>query len=225
MQEQEGGGSSSAGGSSSSESSSYTTTTTAGSTSSNPITRFLNSIIFAIIAGFSIILFRIKLMKAKRNSKKLMKLLDNKDEAWNYKNIQKQVKCAYFTIQNAWTNQNMSLAKNYMEEELYKSFELKIQWMQIKNRKNVLKKITLIEAIPVSIYNDEDDITKDYVWYYIKGSMIDYIIDMDTNLIVNGKDVKSRFIEYWKFVRKEDTKWVLSEILQANEKDKIVFKK
>lgn len=218
-----GGGGSSSGSSGGSSSGSPTHSgTNSNSTSSNPIARILNYIIFGFITFFSAILFRIKLMKAKRNSKKLMNLLDNKDDAWKYKNIQKQVEESYFVIQNAWTNQDMASAKDYMEKGLYENFNSKIEWMQLRNEKNVLKKISLKEAMPVSIYDDEND-QKDFVWYYINGNMIDYTININTNELMKGNEFKKSFVEYWKYVRKEDTKWVLAEILQEDEKDRIPF--
>ena len=53
--------------------------------------------------------------------------------------------------------------------------------------------------------------------------MIDYTIDLDSQKITEGNKFKSSFTEYWKFVRKDNDKWVLAEILQSDEKDKIVF--
>lgn len=93
---------------------------------------------------------------------------------------------------------------------------------KVKNEKNILKKIKLLEASPISIYDDEDD-TKDYVWYFIKGRMIDYTINTKTNLIIDSKNTKSTFIEYWKFVRTKDNRWVLSKILQKEDQNKILF--
>ena len=54
--------------------------------------------------------------------------------------------------------------------------------------------------------------------------MVDYTIDTETKEIIDGKNTifGVSFIEYWKFVRKGD-KWVLSKILQNDEKDKIIF--
>lgn len=109
-----------------------------------------------------------------------------------------------------------------MDQDLYDNFQSKIEWMQIRKEKNVLKKISLLDAIPISI-NDEEDDSKDYIWYYIKGSMIDYTINIETKEVVEGQNTKTSFIEYWKFIRKDDCKWVLCEILQEDEKDKIIF--
>lgn len=71
-----------------------------------------------------------------------------------------------------------------MSKDLYESYKGKLEWMEIGNKRNVLKRIRLINLKPVSIHDDEND-DKDLVWFYIK--------------------------------------WVLSQILQSNESDKINF--
>lgn len=78
----------------------------------------------------------------------------------------------------------MEPAKQYMSKDLYESYKGKLEWMEIGNKRNVLKRIRLINLKPVSIHDDEND-DKDLVWFYIK--------------------------------------WVLSQILQSNESDKINF--
>lgn len=107
-----GGGSSGGGGGGSSGGTSTHSHTGGSGSRGNMLVTIFNYIIFAIIAGFSAIVFRVKIMKAKIHSKQLMRILDNKDEAWKYKNVQKQVEKAYFVIQNAWTEQQMSKAKS-----------------------------------------------------------------------------------------------------------------
>ena len=84
-----GGGSSSGGSSSSSSSSSGSHSHAQSNSNSNPIVTIFQYIMFSIVAGFSAIVFRFRLKKAKRNSKKLMDLLDDKDAMWKYKKIQK----------------------------------------------------------------------------------------------------------------------------------------
>lgn len=221
-----GGGSSSggSGGSSSSSGTSHYHSSHTGSNNGNssPIESIISFIIFIIFTGFSGIIFKAKIIKSKIHSKQLMKILDDKDEAWKYENVQKQVEKAYFILQKAWTNQELNKAKEYISKKLYDRYQSKIEWMQIRNQKNILKKISLIDASPISINDDEDD-SKDYIWYYIEGSMIDYTINVDTKEIVDGENIKTRFIEYWKFGREDKGKWVLCEILQEDEKDQIIF--
>lgn len=180
-------------------------------------------IIFFATASISAIVLYFKIIRSSINSRKYMRLISKNDFLWKYKNIEKQVIDTYYIVQNAWTNMNMEMAKDYMDDDLYELFRQKIDWMEIGNKRNVLKKIKLINLKPVSVIDDEDN-SKDLIWFYIKGSMVDYTINTKTNEIIDGNNsiFGISFIEYWKFVRKND-KWVLSKILQVDEKDKIIF--
>ena len=177
---------------------------------------------FLLIGSATTIVYRLRLSKYARNTKRLMRLLQKKDSAWKYKHIQKQVRSTYFSIQKAWTNLDMKPTQALMSDELYESFQTKLSWLKYKSQKNVLKHVRLLEAIPVAVYDDRDD-SLDFVWFYIKGRMIDYTIDTETNAKIDGSTFPERFAEYWQFVRTNDDRWVLNRILQEDEADEIVF--
>lgn len=216
-----GGGSSSGGGSSGGSSGGHTTR---GSVSNRPtsiIGTILHHIIFFILFFFTAIVFYLKIIRASINSKRLLKLLDDKDKSWNYRNIEQQVISTFYSVQESWTNMDMSASKEYMADDLYETFNTKLEWMQMGNKRNILKKIKLINLKPISIYDDEDD-SKDLIWFYIKGKMVDYIINTETNEKIDGNDYSKSFVEFWKFVKK-DEKWVLAKILQKDEENLIKF--
>ncbi|MBQ8575263.1 MAG: Tim44 domain-containing protein [Clostridia bacterium] len=186
----------------------------------------LDDIIFGILFIFSLfgtaIIFRFKLSKYAINTKRLLNLLQTQDSAWKYKDIQKQVRETYFIVQKSWTALDMKPAQDYMSDALYEKFCTKLDWMKYREERNVLKRIKLYEAVPVSVYDDNDD-SRDYVWFYISGSMVDYMIDTTTNLKISGTTVPEVFGEYWQFVRKNNGRWVLNKILQKDESDQIIF--
>ena len=143
------------------------------------------------------------------------------DNAWKYKNVLSDVKESFPAIQKAWANMDMSPAAKYMTEELAEDFQTKLNWMSYKNQKNVMENIQLLKALPVAVHDDRDN-SRDFVWFYIKGKMVDYTIDTNTQLVVEGSTSPSSFVEYWQFIRKGDS-WVLNKILQKNEEDQIPF--
>lgn len=169
----------------------------------------------------SSIIFYIKLTKRSRKAKKLMTQMMQSDNAWKYKTISSTVKDSFIAIQTAWSNMDMSPASQYMSDELCDSFQTKLNWMAYRNQKNVLENIQLSQALPVAVHDDCDD-SRDYIWFYIKGKMVDYIIDTNTQLKVSGNTSVTSFVEYWQFTRKENN-WVLNKILQKNESDQIPF--
>ena len=128
---------------------------------------------------------------------------------------------AYMAIQEAWANMDMTPAKRYMSDELFDNFQTQLNWTKYKNQKHIMENIQLLNALPVAVHDDRDN-SRDYVWFYIKGKMVDYTIDTNTQLIVEGKTMPSSFVEYWQFIRK-DGRWVLNKILQKDESDQIPF--
>ena len=178
-------------------------------------------ILFPFVLFSSSIIFYIQLSKRSRKAKKLMKQMKKSDGAWKYKDVSADVKESFLAIQAAWTDMDMSQASRYMTEELRESFQTKLNWMKYKNQKNVLEKIRLVKALPVALHDDPDN-SRDFIWFYIKGNMIDYTIDTSTQEIIEGHTFPSSFVEYWQFIRKED-RWVLSKILQDDEEDQIPF--
>ena len=187
---------------------------------SSPLSTIISAIIFIIIIFASTIILYFKVLRASFNSKRYLRLLDNKDITWKYKTIEKRVIETFYIVEEAWTNNDISKAKDYMDKDLYENFKSKLEWMDINNRRNILKKIRLVNLKPVSVYDDKDD-NKDLIWFYIKGKMIDYIVDTKTNNIVSGNTKNKSFVEFWKFVKNDDNNWVLSEILQEDESSKI----
>ena len=213
-----GGGSSSGGHSSSSGSSSSRHYGRRGY--SSPLSNIISAIIFILILFASTIILYFKVLRASFNSKRYLRLLDNKDITFKYKTIEKRIIETFYVVEEAWTNNDMVKAKDYMDKDLYENFKSKLEWMDINNRRNILKKIRLVNLKPVSVYDDKDD-NKDLIWFYIKGKMIDYIVDTKTNSIVSGDTKNKSFVEFWKFVKNENNNWVLSEILQEDESKKI----
>ena len=128
-----GGGTSSSGGSSGT-SSNRTTTSNGSGTTSNPFSRIIDIIIFITIASIGSIVLYVKVLKSSFKSKKYMKLLDDKDIAWKYKDIERQVINAYYIIQQAWADGNMSPAKDYMTNDLLENFQTKLKKIQTKKK-------------------------------------------------------------------------------------------
>ena len=178
---------------------------------SSPLSNIISAIIFILILFASTIILYFKVLRASFNSKRYLRLLDNKDSTFKYKNIEKRVIETFYIVEEAWTNNDISKAKD---------FKSKLEWMDINNRRNILKKIRLVNLKPVSVYDDNDD-KKDLIWFYIKGKMIDYIVDTKTKSIVSGDTKNKSFVEFWKFVKNDNNEWVLSEILQEDESKKI----
>lgn len=150
-----------------------------------------------------------------------MKKMMESDSAWKYENIADTVRDSFYAIQIAWSNMDMTPASMYMSHELLDGFQVKLNWMSYRNEKNVLQSIRLLNALPVAVYDDSDN-SRDYIWFYIKGRMIDYTINTSSQLKVSGNTSPESFVEYWQYIR-EEKGWVLNKILQKDEADQIPF--
>lgn len=185
----------------------------------NPIAAILT---YCMLGGIALALYISRIIPIKKAGIKTKNKMKN--TSWNYKKIDKRIRETYYAIQNAWTNNNMEIAREYMTDELYENFKTKLEWMELKNRKNILKNIRLLQAYPVSLTDEVEDID-DKMWVYIKGKMIDYIIDTKVNEIIDGNTVDESFVEYWLFSKNVEGKWVLEKILQEDEFDRVILEK
>jgi predicted lipid-binding transport protein (Tim44 family) len=151
----------------------------------------------------------------------LMKQMAESDNAWLFSDIKNVVEECFYAVQNAWTNLNMAPAAPYMTENLMEEWQTKLNWMKHREERNVLENIQLLKALPVAVYDDTDN-TKDQIWFYIKGKMVDYTINESTRAKISGSRSPASFVEYWQFVRR-DGQWVLNRVLQKNESGQIDF--
>lgn len=216
-----GGGSSSGGGGGGSTGSSRSSR--GGSTGSrNPIDSIIGFGAFAIMASAGTIILKIRIGKKKAKSISVIKDLSKCDDNWNYKNIKRDIEEAFYKVQTAWMDRNQDLAKEYMSDDLYTKHRTQTEWMKVKKQKNILDDITLLRATPIGV-QDYEGIDEDIIWVYMKATSQDYIIDEETNEVIEGKAYKHvQFQEYWKFIRKEK-RWVLDEIRQIDEIDDLDF--
>ena len=168
--------------------------------------------IIYILTASSTLAFLYRVTKRARLSKKLMKKLKLSDDSFKYKDIKSSVKESFFAIQSARTNMDMTPAKYYLSDELFENMQSKLVWMSFRNELLVLKNISLLSVLPVAVH-DEPGEDKDFIWFYIMGSMSDYIINTATQLKISGDTMPAFFMEFWQFKRK-DGHWVLNRILQ-----------
>ena len=182
---------------------------------SNP----LGNVIFIIFAGViwqrEKIVCKVKVARKSMEANKLIIYLRKIDNNCSKDILNDRVKETYFKMQEAWTNRDVEISKEYMSDSIYNLHSNKLEWMKVRNERNVLSNIKLLDFKPVSIEHYKDN-SKDIVWFYIKGSMIDYIINEEKNEVIEGNFKSSSFIEFWKFIKK-DNKWVIDKISQKDE--------
>lgn len=214
-----GGGRSSSSHSSSSHSSSYHSSSSSNGTSEHPTlieTIIIVVIIIAVIIIGKIVIRNIRLAKKKYKNIEAMDSLSKLDSKWNYDNINRDIKDAFYMIQISWKERNEDFAREYMSDYMYCKHKLQIEDMKIKKEKNILENMVLLEASPIEL-QDFAGINKDYLWVQIKAKAKDYMVNEETNEVIKGKVSRDvQFEEYWKFIRNEK-RWILDSIKQADQ--------
>jgi predicted lipid-binding transport protein (Tim44 family) len=143
----------------------------------------------------------------------LLERLAKKDSLWDMESIQARIEQVYFKVQNAWMERDQELCRDSVSDRLYQKHKLQTDEMLTQHRQNMLDRINLKEAKVVEVVDYRDD-ARDRVWVYVRGSMIDYIVDDRSGKVISGNDREPEsFAELWKFVRGK-TGWVLDEIDQ-----------
>lgn len=153
------------------------------------------------------------LNKKNKECRTLLEGLRSSEKYWDPGFIAMRVNEVFFKVQEAWTRNDQSIARDYVSDALYAKHKLQTDQMERDNRRNVLERINLIESRVVEVADYADD-ARDRLWVYIKGSMIDYMQDTQTKANVSGNTViPEKFTELWKFIR-ANGQWVLDEIDQ-----------
>ena len=167
-----------------------------------------SSMIF-ILGRTNRIIIRMKVIKSKHKYEKKLKELSEFNPDYKLEKIKQDVSDTFYIMAKAWTEMNQDIAIEYSTEKLYKNHNAKLQWMDVRNERNILKNEKLISAKVFAI-DDENNI-----WVSIRGSMIDYI-EKDGEIIEGSKHIPSIYTEYWKF-NNVNGKWLLDEIKQVDE--------
>lgn len=188
----------------------------------------LNLLVITLFIGSNVLFFKrgklslYSISSKKNESLKTLKYLRKKDSSWNFKNIEKQIRYSFPLIQEAWMERDYSPVKELMTENFFNSHTVKMNWMLLKKEKNILDNIKLKKITPIKV-NENKDNSEDFIWVLLKASMIDYTINEENNLIIDGNYSKSNtFYEFWKFVKKDD-KWLADSILQLDRVDSLNY--
>ena len=84
--------------------------------------------------------------KASSRSYREMRQYQNFGDNSDIDEIQKQVKNAYFVIQECWKRQDPDYAKDYMSQKCYDDFVMKLEWMKIREEVPIQKNEQIVKC-------------------------------------------------------------------------------
>ncbi len=100
------------------------------------------------------------------------------------------VKNIYFVLQIVLTSGNLDSAKKILKSHLYNSYKIKLEWMLLASKENVLK-IRLINFCLVFVYSFDGS-----KFNYIEKKTIDCVINTEYGGIIKGSKFDEMFVEY-----------------------------
>ncbi|MXQ72378.1 TIM44-like domain-containing protein [Clostridiaceae bacterium DONG20-135] len=154
--------------------------------------------------------------KKHREGHQLMKQLEKLDPIWNEEAMNHYVTDTFYAVQYAWMEMDIEKLKEYLTPRLIEQWTAKLAWMEQREEVSVMKDIHLKGRQIMGVYDYLDD-DRDFVWYYIKASMIDYNQNIRTMEVTEGDAEHSiTFEEYWKFQR-VGSRFLLDDVMGIDE--------
>ena len=113
-------------------------------------------------------------------------------------------KDVFVKLQNAWTKREWSIIRPFESNELFEQHHAQLEEFINTNRINIVERINVQNA---SLYSFTEDGDKEYVKVRLKAIMRDYIIDANTQKVLEGDPNQDQYMTYeLTFMRKAGVK-------------------
>ena len=169
------------------------------------------NILGLLLWGIYTLIISIILFFKVRKSKKIIAIDSQYDSFWNFEQMRNNGKEVFFKMQEAWMQQDIDMVKDIITQRLYEDYKTQLEVMKNAGEKNILSDINVSN---VRIIGCEDYLDNSHDSYiaHIKGDIIDYTINEQTNEVIkNAKKESENFADIYHFKRK-DNKWLLDHI-------------
>ncbi len=121
---------------------------------------------------------------------------------------------AFFRIQGAWANRDMTGVRDILTDEMHATLRGEAEQLKTQRRINRLENIAVRSVDPVEAWQEGG---ADFITVKIYANLLDYTVDETTSQVLSGSRTEPvKFIEYWTFTRSVgDNPWKLSAIQQT----------
>ncbi len=121
---------------------------------------------------------------------------------------------AFFKIQGAWANRDMTTVRTQLTDEMYRILQGDAEALKAQKKINRLENIAVRS---VDITEAWQESGSDFITARIYANLLDYNVDETSGQVVEGsKTDPVKFEEYWTFTRSVGANaWQLSAINQA----------
>lgn len=166
----------------------------------------------------------IEFFKIRKTKKQLVKVgMKNKDFSWL--NLNKNISNIFTRTYEAWSNEDMSEVKNYVNNWYWQNQQLVVlnKWEK-DNVKNIcnLESIKKIKPLYIEITNPSENFKYSKIAVMVTASIEDYLINRDSNKIVKGGRGYIDESHIW-ILEYDGKNWLLDNI--ANEDNSLAYLK
>ena len=108
----------------------------------------------------------------------------------------------YVDIQNAWMNFDYDKLKENLTNELYNSYKMQLEALNLKKQKNIMSDFEFIDAKIIRVFDENNVIN---VKTYLRVCMYDYVVDENNKVLRGDKNHKIDIQYIIDFVKEADT--------------------
>jgi predicted lipid-binding transport protein (Tim44 family) len=136
------------------------------------------------------------------------------DPSFDEKRSADEITDQFFRIQGAWANNDVSVVRNLLTEEMFKLIGDDIAKLKADKKINKLENITVRSIDLVEAWQESG---RDFITVRFYANLLDYTVDETTGQVAFGSKTEPvKFEEYWTFTRPVGNHpWQLSAISQV----------
>lgn len=163
-----------------------------------------------ILGSFSALITIVVMLKSNA-SKKIIKKIILSDTFWDFNEMKSHAHEVFYKIQDAWGKRDIDRAKNYITPELHRKYKIKLEYLRMEHKVNIIRNINITDIKIIGCEDYKDD-SKDRYIAYIKGTILDFMVDDRTGRNITNEDKETEtFSDTYHFVR-VDNNWLLENI-------------
>ncbi len=137
------------------------------------------------------------------------------DSAFDEQKFKDQAMDAFFKVQGAWANRDMSAIRNMLTDEIFGILQGDAEELKKKKQINRLENIAVRKVEISEVWQEAG---RDFITVQITANLLDYTTDETNVTVISGSKTESvKFEEFWTFTRPVgNNPWQLSAINQPS---------
>jgi len=171
-------------------------------------------VVIITVVFFSVALFGVTFLIIVRNqsAKIALKKAAIADVFWDEEKMLVHGEKMYFKVQEAWSKNDLSEIQYLVTSDFFNHYQHFLSRYAKSKLRNVIRDVKIEQSKIVKIIDKTNDNEDTFLMYY-KGTMIDYLVNTESGIIVDGdKSDPDIFEDIYVFFRRENN-WLLNQII------------